>query len=130
MARVRGFFSIAVAMAAMFTVFSSHGRTQTDSPLIVLQGVGLPGVDEGPLPDDSHHPGSPATRRRASIHATDSALRTSASGRQYEAGRVIVKFRDNVAERTRDEVIRAATSTGIMRSRPEHVDFDLVAIDP
>lgn len=130
MARVRGFFQGLVVVTAIFTIFSSLGRTQTDTPLVVLQGVGLPGVDEGPLPDDSHHPGSFETRRRASIHADSTTIRTSASGRQFEAGRVIVKFRDTVAARTRDEIVRAATSTGIMRSRADHADFDVVSIDP
>ena len=101
--------AIAVAGVLVLTL----GGQVDDTRFQLLQYVGLPAVDEGLI------------LRAARLHD-----RTGSSGTRYSAGRVIVKFRDEVAMAERRAVVRAASGTGEIADRPSYADFDVVHIDP
>src|SRR5581483_10806207 len=104
-------------------------RGQQASPLVLL-GVGLPAVDEGPIPDETHRPFSPEAIRRAAIHAADDPVRRGRGGRAFTAGRVIVKFKDAASEGARDAAVRSVVASGVRQPRTASADFDVVTIDP
>ena len=104
-----------------------HGQSR---PQLVVLNVGLPAVDEGPIPDQTHRPGSPEAIRRAAIHAADDPVRPGRTGRAFTAGRVIVKFSDSASAGTRDAVVRSVGVGGVLQPRDPSADFDIVAIDP
>ena len=119
--------------ALLVAAFAAAGlvlRGQTARPPLLILDVGLPAVDEGPIPDETHRPNSPEARQRASIRSGDGLVRASRSGRQYLAGRVIVKFRDGTPDAARDAAIQAVVAGGVRQPRDEHADFDLVSISP
>jgi serine protease len=104
-----------------------HGQIET--PSLVILNYGLPAVDEDTIPDVTHRPGSPEAVRRAGIRPLTDLTRVSRSGREYVAGRLLVRFKDDVAESTRDAVVREVVANGARRPRPPYADFDVVAID-
>jgi serine protease len=56
--------------------------------------------------------------------------RIGPSGTRYRSGRVIVRFRDEMAMTARQDAVRAASRTGEIAERPSFADFDVVRIDP
>jgi serine protease len=104
-------------------------RGQSGARLVILN-VGLPAVDEDTIPDDTHRPGSPEAIRRAGIRAVGDLVRVGASGRAFTAGRVIVKFRDEVSDGARASAVRSVVASGVRQPRDAAADFDVIAIDP
>ena len=98
--------------------------------MVIQEHLGLPGIDEGLIQDDSHTPASPETRRRAEVRAAMFQDRVGASGGHYRPGRVIVKFRDEAALSERLAAVRAASDTAEIAPRPSYAEFDIVRIDP
>jgi serine protease len=81
--------------------------------LVVIEGVGPPTNEEGPLLEAMHQP------------------RTGPRGLRYAPGRVIVKFRDGMPSASRLGSLRMSSSrTPSISSRPASADFDIVSIDP
>jgi serine protease len=126
MRRLRGFllFLFAIVIVAGLVV-----RGQNQSSLVILN-VGLPAVNEDVIPDQTHRPGSPEAIRRAGIHAPDDLVRIGRSGRAFSAGRVIVRFSDEMTETARDTVVRSVVPGGVRQPRDASADFDIVTIDP
>ena len=86
--------------------------TGTPRP-VVIQGVGPPAIEEGPLPGTVRGP------------------RTGLGGSRYASGRVIVKFRDGMSSASHIASLRASASrTARLSTRPASADFDIVTIDP
>jgi serine protease len=106
-----------------------RGQGTNASRVQILQGVGLPAIDEGVLPDDTHHPASPEALRRAAFHVTlDGDVEVIRS--QSRAGRVIVRFRDETPMSERRAAVRAASESGEIAARPSYADFDVVQVNP
>ena len=79
----------------------------------MIQSVGPPAIEEGPLPGAVRGP------------------RTGLGGSRYASGRVIVKFRDGMSSASHIASLRASASrTARLSSRPSSADFDIVTIDP
>lgn len=125
MRRPRGLLLIPFAFVILGLLV--HGQS---GPQLTVLNVGLPAVDEGPIPDDTHRPASPEAIRRAAIRAADDAVRPGRTGRAFTAGRVIVKFRDAASASARDAAIRSVAAGGVLQPRDGSTDFDIVAIDP
>ncbi len=90
MGRFRARTLCATLAVAGGLVLSLRGQTPDEPRFVVLQGVGLPAIDEGLIADDSHTPHSLETRRRLALGASLSQDRTSATGARYRPGRLIV----------------------------------------
>ena len=117
-------------MVAGGLVLTLRGQVADGTRLQILQGVGLPAIDEGVLQDDSHSPSSGAARQRTALREALFADRVSSTGTHYRAGRVVVRFRDEAAMTDRRAAVRAASDTGEISVRPSYADFDIVRIDP
>jgi hypothetical protein len=78
----------------------AHGQDAPVTPLAV-ETVGLPGVDEGVIADETHAPNTPESRRRSAIRASLREENRGSSGARYVSGRVIVKFRDGTSTTAR-----------------------------
>jgi serine protease len=88
-------------------------------------------IERGIMPDTTHAPGTPETRRRQSLRAVASAVdRTNRSGARYRPGKVIVKFRDEVTAASRIAALAAVPGRGTMSPRAAGQNFDVVQIDP
>src|SRR4051812_43624066 len=111
-------------------VLTLRGQSPEESRLQILQSVGLAGIDEGLLQDESHTPSSSTTRQRAAFRTSLFKDRVGSTGTRYRAGRVIVKFRDESAAADRRDAVRSATATGEISVRPSYADFDVVRMDP
>jgi serine protease len=109
------------------------GRTQTTSTArtVVVERT-VSALQRGISPSETHAPADVERRRQdAIVSRTSGRDRIGASGAAYEAGKVIVKFKDSASTAARSaalsRVARIAQTTG-RSSRPEHADFDLVEI--
>src|SRR5262245_10385104 len=120
-------FQVLIAAAVGLAGLVLHG--QIDRPSLVILNYGLPAVDEDTIPDFKHRPGSPEAIRRASIRALTDLTRVSRSGREYVAGRVLVRFGSEVSAAARDAVVRDVVANGVRRPQPPYADFDVVSID-
>jgi serine protease len=88
-------------------------------------------IERGIMPDTTHAPGTPETRRRQSLRAVASVVdRTNRSGARYRPGKVIVKFRDEVTAASRIAALAAVPGRGTMSPRAAGQNFDVVQIDP
>ena len=130
MGRFRAQAACAAIVVACGLVLTLRGQTANDARLQILEHVGLPGIDEGMIADESHTPSSPQTRARAALRESLLQDRVGASGGHYRAGRVIVRFRDGTQMSERREAAREASRTGEIADRPSYADFDIVRIDP
>ena len=108
-------------------------NAQSPSPQVQtlrMENVGLPAVEESfVLPVDTRAPGSPAELRRAVRIAAEPMTRAGTSGRSYTAGRVIVRFRDDVGAEDRQAAARLASDSAELDTRRSYTDFDVVRID-
>src|SRR5438093_4870230 len=118
------FATLCIAVALVLDV-----RGQTSGGVRRIVDAGLSAVDAGLMGDESHTPGSVETVKRARLANAISQDRVSASGIHYEAGRVIVKFRDQLAADVRLQAIRSASASGAVAPRASHADFDIVTLD-
>jgi serine protease len=108
--RVPGIFLLFVAAALLFG--TARGRGQDGGARrIVLQSIGLPGVDRGLSVIDA---GPPATGTRT----------------RYQPGRVIVKFKTVASTNARISTLAAVARSSSIATRPAYADFDIVNIDP
>src|SRR5262245_53356809 len=105
-------------------------QTPDASRISILEGVGLPAIELGALPDESHTPAAPETQRRAAMRAVLSTTNTGKTGAAYTRGRVIVKFRDQATTASRLDAVAEVSPTARIGERPSYADFDIVRIDP
>jgi serine protease len=118
-----------LAALALSTAALERGRAQTVSPLDIVP-VGLPGIDRGPIVDDSRVPDSPANARRHAVQSTSAVgERVDASGAHVLTDRVIVKFRDGLPPAEHRAAV-ALVSTGATIDQPSDADFDVVQLAP
>jgi serine protease len=111
-------------------VLGVRGQTR-DSSRIFIQSVGLPAVEESfVLLNDARGPGSAQELRRAARAAAEPMTRLGDGGRSYTAGRIIIKFNDDVAPEDRRRAARLASPSAEVDLRPSYADFDVVLIDP
>ena len=118
--------TIAVAAGLGLTL---RGQTVEETRFAVLQGVGLPAIDEGAIRDESHAPTSVQSLQKRALAASMSGDLVSASGSRYRPDRLIVKFRDAAAMPDRRAALKLATS-GDLDARPSYADFDIVLVTP
>ena len=107
-------FRVRAAVAALVVgglALTLRGQTAGVGGL-QIQNVGLPAVDEGLI--------QYAPRLRDDNAAVGSRVRP---------GRVIVRFRDDVAIADRRAAVREANSGAEIAARPSYADFDIVTID-
>jgi serine protease len=111
-------------------VLGVRGQTR-DSSRIFIQSVGLPAVEESfVLLNDTRGPGSAQELRRAARAAAEPMTRLGDGGRSYTAGRIIIKFNDDVAPEDRRRAARLASPSAEVDLRPSYADFDVVLINP
>jgi serine protease len=88
-------------------------------------------IERGVMPDTTHAPGTPETRRRQSLRAVAAVVdRTNRSGARYRPGKVIVKFREGVTAASRLSAVASVPGRGTMSPRAAGQNFDVVQIDP
>ena len=119
----------AALVAACGLVLSLQGQTPDEPRFVLLQGLGLPAIDEGLIEGGSRTPQSLETRKRAALSAALSQDRVGATGRRYKAGELIVRFRDAAGAAERQAALRSATDSGSIDARPSYADFDIVRFD-
>jgi serine protease len=123
-------FCLGIPLAAL--AFSAgpleHGLAQTISPLDVVAGVGLPGIDRGPSVDESRIPDSPANARRHGLR-TNAVVRERVDpfGSHVLTDRVIVKFRDGLPVSEHRAAV-ALISAAATLEQPSGADFDVVQL--
>jgi serine protease len=132
MGRTRAFLSLACLALAVGALAARNVRAQASdaSRYIVLEHVGLPAVDEGVMPDETHSPSAPEARRRAAVRAAMTSDGVGRSGAHYTPGRLIVKFHDEASPSARAAALSAASPTASMTARPPYANFDIVRLDP
>jgi serine protease len=127
MLRFRARTAAATLVAATGLVLTLRGQAPETRPSLQISDVGLPGIDEGVVWDESHTPSSDRARAaRAAMTQTNAA---GLSRRSYTPGKVIVRFRDEVPTDERRNVMREATDSGELTSRQAYADFDVIRID-
>src|SRR5438093_5704105 len=126
MLRFRARTAAATIVAVATIVLTVRGQAPSVRPL-QLQDVSLPAIEEGIVWDVNRAPQMPRALDRVARSELGAVVGTS--GRAYTPGRVIVRFRDGMSLDERRSVVRLATSSGEIASRPAHADFDLVSID-
>jgi serine protease len=119
--------SVAVFVAAGL-VLGLGGQTR-DSSRISIQSVGLPGIDQGVIADESHTPATLETARHAALQASLLRDRIGSSGVPYLPGRILVKFRDAASAADREAAAASISRTAVMAARLSYADFDVVRID-
>src|ERR1700704_5206516 len=87
--------SASLAIAAGL-VIGLGGQTR-DNSRNWIQNVGLPGIDQGVIADESHSPASVETARHAALQAALVRDRIGTTGIPYVPGRILVKFRDTAS---------------------------------
>ena len=111
-----------VALIAFITALTAtwivRGQTAADQSMVVIEHLGLPGIDVGVLQDDSHTPNAPEAIRRRALGAALAARRAGRETQRYAPGRVIVKFRDAVSTAGRLSALSAVSRTAALRTRP------------
>ena len=127
MLRFRARTIAATLIAATALVLTLRGQAPDARPSLQIADVGLPGIDEGIIWDESHTPSSDRARvARAAMGRTNAA---GVSGRSYVPGKVIVRFRDEVPSDERRGVMREATASGEFTTRSAYADFDIIRIN-
>ncbi len=108
-----------------------HAQPSTATGFTLIVNLGLPPVDVGQLKWQFVE-ASTASRLRAQARGPVPAAltRVDSAGTPYAPGRVIVKFRDGASSVSRAESIRGASSTGVLSTRPDYANFDIVTVDP
>lgn len=128
MGRSRGFWPLFILGVAAAGAFVLHGQSGPDANLVVLEGVGLPAIDQGAIFDESRTPASSATERRASLLRTLQDERAGVRA-SYVPGRVIVRFKDTASSDDRLNAIRSISSSAALAERPTYANFDIVRLD-
>lgn len=124
---------LALSSGIALFVAETHGRAQAPAPagFTLIENLGLPPVDVGPINYEFVEPGSERRQREHALQLTSSGLaRVDPSGARYAADRVIVKFHDGASNAVRAQSVREATRSGATSTRPDYANFDVVTIDP
>src|SRR5262245_4076271 len=127
MLRIRVLLSCAAVGTALATL-GLRAQVAERNGFRLLEGVGLPAVDQGVLADDTHTPSSFEARRRSAIRAVMHTDGVSSSGAAYDRGHVIVRFRDEADGAARSRAVSWATRSGTIAARPSSANFDIVTI--
>jgi serine protease len=128
MSRFRARAAAATFVAAGLA-WTLHGRAQDARQALQITEIGNPAIEQpGLIFSESRVPWTP--QARAARDSSASALRKGTSGRQYATGKVLVRFRDEVAVDERRAMARDASSTADLMPRRAYADFDVVRIDP
>ena len=123
MLRLRFGLYLLGSIAAAFIVSGALGHSQGLSP---WQPANISAVDRGMLAQVA----PPAPRGTGtSRHVLRADDRVGRRGAVYQAGRVIVKFRDGVSPTTRVTALSQVSRTASMAVRSAYADFDIVNID-
>jgi serine protease len=119
----------AACVAALFaaSVLAVRGQSGYEHH-VIIENLGLAGVDEGLIRDASHAPDTDAAIRRATIRA---ALHRAAGpdDRRYAPGRLVVRFRDQTTAAERRAAVATISSSAWIDVRPSYADFDMVRVD-
>lgn len=102
-----------------------HGQRR-DDPRLYIDPVGLPAVDTGVAHELWRAPGTQETFDRLAFQSSLRAAVDGSGGGRYEAGRVLVRFRDGASDAARLAAVRAASPTGTIGARESYADFDIV----
>jgi len=95
-----------------------------------VTGVGLPGIDRGPMVDESRVPGSPEAARRHRLEPGGNVReRAGAAGARVMTDRLIVRFHDGLSIAEHRAAV-ALASPGATLEQPSDADFDVVRLDP
>ena len=125
---------VSVALLTLFAALAAtwivRGQTAGNQSLVIVEHLGLPGIDQGVLQDDSHAGNTAEATQRRALGAALAAQRTGQPRRPYDAGRVIVKFRDGLSPAGRLTALSTASRAAALRTRPSYADFDVVTIGP
>ena len=117
----------ALAFAA---IRAGHGQT-AGSPLVIVEGLGLPAVEQGALIGEPRAPDTSVSLHTTRMQTGSTLLtRMGSSGAAYTPGKVIVKFSDGGSNVAHVQAARRASQTARMAPRPAYADFDLVMLDP
>src|SRR5438093_470456 len=127
MLRFRARTAAATLIGATALVLTLRGQAPDVRPSLQIADVGLPGIDEGVVWDESHTPSS--DRARAARAAMAHFNAAGVPGRSYVAGKVIVRFRDEVPADERRGLMRQATDSGELTTRRAYADFDIISTD-
>jgi serine protease len=121
---------VALSVALLLVAsFRGTGHAQTASPLDIVMGVGLPGIDRGQIADDSRIPGSREAAIRHGLEFSPAVReRLSLDGARVITDRLIIKFRDGLSIAERQAAVTLA-SPGAVLERPSDADFDVVHLD-
>jgi serine protease len=122
-------YLVPVGFIALITA-TAVAQAPPPSSRRILSTIAPPAIQSGISPDLSYAPGTPESRRRASVQAVSGIVdRSGTSGVRYRAGRVIVKFRDGVAPASRVSTLAVVPGRAAMAARAAGQDFDVIEID-
>ena len=121
-----------VSSVVLAFAWVSLGRGQSlETGRVLLQSVSSGAVDRGLVPDEAPPPSTGAkSSRRAVDGNTVYADRAGASGAAYQAGRVIVKFRDSLSSGARLSALSTISPLASIATRKSYANFDVVTLDP
>src|SRR3954453_4674146 len=123
--RARPFYAATAVAAAMVIVLRAQSR---EGSRISIQNVGLTGIDEGVIADESHTPATPETARRAALQASLVRARVGRAASRSVPGRILVRCRDAAAAAERQAALVAVWPGAAMTARLSYADFDIVRI--
>jgi len=124
-----GTFGAAFAGAAAL-VLSLKGQTSSARPPLDIQDVGLAAVEEPGAALWSDARAEQRLKLARTVTGAGAASRVGVFHRTYTPGRVIVRFRDDVAVSERRSIARFGSGTAEVIPRSNYADFDVVQIDP
>jgi len=116
----------------MVLLFWVHINGQGVNPArIFLYPYTLSAIDRGLATDVIRAPtGLSPAGRQVRVTSTAPLDRTGRSGNHYIAGRLIVKFRDEMSAASRLAAVAAVSSNSSIPDRPSYANFDVVRIGP
>jgi serine protease len=128
--RFRAGLVLLTCALAFAAIRAGQGQT-AGSPLVILEGLGLPAVEEGALLDEPRAPDTSVSLHTTRMQTGSTLLtRMGSSGAAYAPGKVLVKFRDGSPNASFMQAMRRVSQTARMGPRPAYADFDLVMLDP
>src|SRR5262245_39168279 len=119
----------AALIGAVVLVLSLKGQSNAHPPLDI-QDVGLPAVEERGIAVWSEARSNQRLQLERTMTGAGDSSRVGVFHRTYTPGRVIVRFRDDVAASERRSIARVASDTAEVMVRGSYADFDVVQIDP
>jgi serine protease len=123
-----GTFGVALVGAAAL-VLTLKGQSSAARPPLDIQDVGLSAVEEHGTALWSEARSEQRLALERTITGAGDISRVGVFHRTYTPGRVIVRFRDEVAAAERRSIARIASDTAEVLTRGSYADFDVVQID-